>query len=371
LKKIFISIPWFSPAFKAGGPVQSISNMVNQLKEGYEFYIYSSNADLHGLPLHITETDSWCNYNANTKVWYAGRNDRSKNLVEQVGMIKPDKLFIIGIFDWHFNLVPLFFCKGVHKILSARGMLHPGALSQKAVKKKTFLQLMKWFGLTKRCSFHATDTVEAGYIRNHFGAYAIIHEAGNFPRWIGPGIFMHKDSGQLHLVSIGIVSAMKNILLVLQALEQCKSAVQFDIYGPVKDALYWENCLQQMKLLPPNIQVFYHKEITPDKVPEKMHASHVFIMPSKSENFGHAIYEALSGGLPVITSEFTPWNGLEVENAGLNVQNDAGTLATAINFFAGMNETAFEKWRRGAVGYAEKAVDEGRLQKEYETMFGS
>ena len=36
-KKVLICIDWFLPAYKAGGPIQSISNMVNHLKNHIEF----------------------------------------------------------------------------------------------------------------------------------------------------------------------------------------------------------------------------------------------------------------------------------------------------------------------------------------------
>jgi glycosyltransferase involved in cell wall biosynthesis len=366
---IFISIPWFSPAFKAGGPVQSIRNLVEAMDEGYTFYIFCSNTDLHGLPLHITQTDTWCNYNAYTKVWYAGKSDRSKNLVEQVGKIQPDQLLIIGLFDWHFNLVPLFFCKGVNKILSVRGMLHPGALSQKPIKKRFFLQALRFLSIHTRSAFHATDITEAGFVKDHFGIAAEVFEAGNFPRRIQPGPVNFKEKGALRLLSIGIVGPMKNILLVLQSLSACPGKIQYDIYGPVKDLPYWEKCLQEIKKLPGNINVQYHKEITPDQVPGKLYASHVFIMPSKSENFGHAIYEALHAGLPVITSRFTPWNELEANDAGVNVDTETSQLSGGINFFANLSNEEFTIWRKGASAYAENAVDEEKLREAYEEMF--
>ena len=46
---------------------------------------------------------------------------------------------------------------------------------------------------------------------------------------------------------------------------------------------------------------------------------HALILFTKGENFGHAIYESLSVGRPVITSYFTPWNDLQEKNAGVNV----------------------------------------------------
>ena len=349
--------------------MQSIANMVRELKEGYQFYIFCSNTDLHELPLQITNTDCWVSFNDYTKVWYAGRQNRSRHLLEQVDIIKPHSLFIIGLFSWHFTIVPLFFCKGPQKILSVKGMLHPGALSQKWLKKKAFLQWIKWMQLSKRCTFHATDAKEAEYIQHRFGRQVSIRQAGNFPRWIGRNSALIKESGHLKLVSIGIVSPMKNILLVLQSLEHCRGNIAYDIYGPVKDPVYWEQCLKQIKLLPQNIQVNYHKEITPDKVPEKLQLSHVFIMPSKSENFGHAMYEALSAGLPVITSTFTPWNELHEKNAGINVAAAKDALLDAIEFFVAMDNDKYEEWSAAATIYARSKVDIETLKTAYLQMF--
>jgi glycosyltransferase involved in cell wall biosynthesis len=369
LKKIFISIPWFSPAFKAGGPVQSIAHMVNELSEGYTFYIFCSNSDLDGLPLDITLTNEWVPYNAYTQVWYATRKERSERLLAAVKQLQPDYLYMVGFFSWHFTLVPLFFCKGPKKILSVRGMLHPGALQQKAAKKKIFLQWMKWLHLKKRCSFHATDQAEAKHIEALFGPAALIHVAGNFPRIIPRQPALYKEAGQLHLISIGLLSPMKNILLVLQAMVKITARVQYDIYGPVKDRDYWQQCLEQVKQLPANINVQYHKEVRPAAVAEKLGAAHVFILPSKSENFGHAIFEALSAGLPVICSANTPWNGLEEAHAGMNVTLQIDALTHAINAFAGMKENELETWRLGAVRYAAKALDMATLKRSYDKMF--
>ena len=369
LKKIFITIPWFHPAYKAGGPVQSIANMVNELREGYEFYIFTSNQDLDGLPMHITQIEEWVQYNAHTKVWYATKLNQSRNLTEEVERIRPDCLYMVGLYDWHFTMVPLFFTKVPQKILSVRGMLHPGALGEKALKKRLFLQMMKWFGLPKKCGFHVTDATEGGYVKAIFGQHIIMHEAGNFSRRMEVLQLPVKEPGSLRLVSIALLSAMKNILPVLQTLEHCRGEILYDIYGPVKDIGYWEQCLQQIKLLPANVRVQYHKDVTPAEVPQKLSHAHVFILPSKSENFGHAIYEALSAGLPVITSDHTPWNGLEEAQAGLNVTTDVEGLKPAIDFFAEMDNETFLQWHSGALRYAAVHLDVEGLKGAYGKMF--
>jgi glycosyltransferase involved in cell wall biosynthesis len=249
-------------------------------------------------------------------------------------------------------------------------MLHSGALSQKKWKKKMYLQLFKLMEYQYKFDFHATDEEEAGYIRDYFEGETKVFVAGNFPNKIGLLPLPGKEVGRLKLMSVGIISPMKNMLLVLQALEKISGYIHYDIYGPVKDEEYWDLCKQQMKLLPENIEVVYHKEIDPVRVKEVLSLSHVFILPSKSENFGHAIYEALSAGRPVITSSKTPWNGLREAKAGVNVSVDYEIeLAEAIEFFVGMDHLGLLEWQQGAVEYAEKAVDVEEIGEGYKEMF--
>jgi glycosyltransferase involved in cell wall biosynthesis len=355
--------------------------------------------------------DEWVQYNACTKVWYSS-HDIMPVLQASVKKENPDKLFIIGMYDWQYNFKPLLLCKGVKKIISVRGMLHPGALTQKGFKKKIYLLLWKMLGLHKQNSFHATDEAEKGYIQDVFGKAVQVKVASNFPRVISLQPVVKKEAGHVKLVSIALISAMKNILLVLEALvsASCESLVvsseeekksyelltvsnkeenlnggkskianlqskiftiEYNIYGPVKDEKYWEQCMAVIKKMPANVIVHYHGDIQPDKIAGVLSASHVFILPSKSENFGHALYEALSAGRPVITSNNTPWQKLEAAKAGMNVSLDStNELQKAIGFFAAMNEVELNDWSNNARVFAEKAMDVEEIKRQYEEMFG-
>lgn len=46
-KRILICIDWFLPAYKAGGLIQSVSNMLTHFKNEFNFWIYTSNKDLN------------------------------------------------------------------------------------------------------------------------------------------------------------------------------------------------------------------------------------------------------------------------------------------------------------------------------------
>jgi glycosyltransferase involved in cell wall biosynthesis len=365
---VFISIPWFLPAYRAGGPIQSVANLVNNFNAGITYKIFCSNADLNNEVLPNIVTDEWVAYNNYTQVWYASKQI-SAALKAQVATIKPNAIFIIGIFSWQFNIVPLLFCKVPKKILSVRGMLHPGALTQKKWKKRFFLQALKILGVGANTVFHATDDVEASFIKKEFGQKANVAVAGNFAKVVNKEAPLFKQAGFLNMVTIALISPMKNHLLVLEALMHCTANISYSIYGPIKDAAYWQACLTQITLLPKNIQVCYHGELAPTKIADVLAQNHLFIMPSKSENFGHAISEALSACKPVITSQHTPWAALLENNAGMNVATEQFEISTAINFFADMQNEIYLQFVKGAGIYSDNNLNTVANTNAYRSLF--
>ena len=369
---IFICIDWFHPAYKAGGPVQSIANMVAQYqKEGVQFRIFTSNEDLDGSVNQSVPFDRWIDYNESTQVWYASPKLHTMQVMKrEIKNSNAGILFIVGVFSWYFEQLPLFFGKGLVKIVSARGMLHPGGLSQKPLKKKIFLALWNMAGISRRYLFHATDTAEKGFIQQAFGKTSRVFVAGNFPHVFRFQPATKKISGSLQLVSIALLSRMKNIALVLEALQHSQHQISYDIYGPIKDEPYWEQCLEIIKMLPANITVMHKGDVVPTKIESVLTNYEVFILPSKSENFGHALYEALSAGKPVITSHYTPFNNLQIQKAGQNVSvQNVTEITAAIDRFAAMPASEFAAWNTGANKYAAGHLDVEVVKGEYDEMF--
>ncbi|HEV7330121.1 MAG TPA: glycosyltransferase [Flavisolibacter sp.] len=371
MKTVWISIPWFAPAWRAGGPVQSVQNLVAVPVEGVAYRIFCSHSDWDGAPLPGVETGKWVPYNAWTEVWYAGPQKRRQEMVRELERVQPDVLFVNGIYNWHFNILPLLAGKKVRRIVSVRGMLHPGALSQKRMKKKFFLWLWKGLGLHKGLEFHAATAEEKGHVERVFGKGARVHVAANLPKALERQEVTEKEEGSLRLVTVALVGPMKNILLVLQALQGVTEKVDYHLFGPVIDQGYWQQCTAAIAALPANITVHVHGELHPACLPQALGKGHVFVLPSKSENFCHAIYEALAAGKPVITSHHTPWNGLQEASAGWNVDiQDVKEIAKAIGSFAAMQAAELEAWSLGAKGYAERSIDLAAIRQEYRILFG-
>ena len=248
-------------------------------------------------------------------------------------------------------------------------MLHKGALSQKWLKKKIFISFLKTFSISNKVFFHATDKNEAQNVIKVFGDKSKVYIAGNFPKKITAEIPINKKRNELSLVTIALISPMKNHLLILSALKEIKDNIEYHIIGAIKDKDYWLQCMKIINELPGNIKVTYHGEVTPKEVINYLNDEHVFIMPSKSENFGHAIIEALSAGKPVITSHNTPWNNLQENKAGLNVSLNVAEIKIAIDHFIKMSSEEYIEWSDAAVSFSKKAIDYKQLNIQYENMF--
>ena len=59
--------------------------------------------------------------------------------------------------------------------------------------------------------------------------------------------------------------------------------------------------------------------------------SSLFVLPSKSENFGMAIAEAMSYKIPIITTRGTPWQEIQDKDAGWWVELSQVNIDKALN----------------------------------------
>jgi glycosyltransferase involved in cell wall biosynthesis len=291
--------------------------------------------------------------------------------------IKPGIIFLNGLYSFSYHLKPLMAAwlyrsqnKPTKIILSPRGMLHPGALSQKRFKKWLYFLLFKLSGVSKKISWHATDEKEVHFIRQKF-KHARIDLAGNFPKLSKPQPSPYKEQGKLIMGTIALISAMKNHLEILNALKSIGGAITWHIYGPIKDQSYWQSCTSLINQLPSNIQVIYHGAINPNQVPSALETIQLFILPSKSENFGHAICEAMSAGRPVITTDTTPYSNLQHFNAGytINNQNFNEDLTKAIQLFADMETDEFNVYTENAIGYIHNKTNLQKIKSQYQNLF--
>jgi hypothetical protein len=329
---ILVFYEYFLPGYKAGGPVQSLANLIMLLKKKYAVYVITTRYDLHAeIPYTAAIPNTWNEVMFNSgfmQVWYAKdpvslRMHDIKKIVEE---IKPDFIYLNGIYTFSFVFKPLLFSffnqqkYNYQLVVCPRGMLQQGALAVKSAKKKIYFSVMKFVLRKLRINWHATTVDEEKDIRSFIGNNEKIITAENIPKKPLESIpFIEKKKNELKLVFLSLITEKKNLYFLIQLIQSLSIPVELHIIGPVKDEAYWKRCKDAIGN---NKNIKYCGDVVAEEVQETFSGYHGLILPTKGENFGHAIYESLSTGRPVITSCFTPWNNLEKDNAGWNIEID-------------------------------------------------
>ncbi len=378
-KKILIIYEFFSPAYKAGGVIQSLRNLIALLHNDFDFYFITGGYDLNeSEPLSTIQLNQWNDIliedQAKIKVWYDDKKRldlvKMKSLISQVN---PNTIYINGFMHIAFLLNPLLVIKysefrNTSVIVAPRGMLQSGALSTKSFKKKWYLKVIQLLGLTKNIHWHITSEEEKEGINQYFPSTANRFTLlGNIPQ-LPVNDFLHseKTDGILRIVYASIITEKKNLHYTLESLRYCTSSIFFSIYGVIKESDYWSRCEAIINNLPANIQVKYFGAFKPADMQQIVSKHDAFILLSKGENFSHAIFESLGTPRPIITSHFTSWNGLKEINAGWNLAIDnPQETGHQIDEIARIDNDHWQKYLKGAHDLANNYLARQDFKNEY------
>jgi glycosyltransferase involved in cell wall biosynthesis len=253
-------------------------------------------------------------------------------------------------------------------VISPRGMLQEWGLKHGRIKKKLFLAILKLL-TSKRSIWHATDEQEKIDILGIFGNDQEVHVASNIPRSIGlsTSIQFPDQSGKIRLVFLSLINPNKNLHLVVEAVNQWSHYYTLDIYGPVIDENYWNMC--KKKII--NSSVSYKGSIPPWEVPQIIQLYHFFVLPTQGENFGHAIFDALSSGVPVVISLKTPWKNIDSTKAGFYIDvNNPDSLKDLLESISLLSADDYNVYRTQSLVYASTYLSSKDYVKEYDFLIG-
>ena len=95
-RSILLFTDWFEPGFKAGGPIRSCVHFVQQMKEAYNIYVFTTDRDLNETSAYPNiETDTWLEYDQQIKVFYCSPQLLTwGHIRDQIKKVGPDFIFI-------------------------------------------------------------------------------------------------------------------------------------------------------------------------------------------------------------------------------------------------------------------------------------
>jgi len=289
-------------------------------------------------------------------------------------------MYLNSFFSLRFAILPILFARlrlipRVPIILAPRGEFSPGALRLKRFKKRCFLMLGRVSGLYRDVIWQASSEHELGDIQREFGQDACIVVAPNFAMPSDSPVLAErspKQAGVLRVVFLSRVSRMKNLAGAMRMLRGMQGRVCLDIYGPLEDAGYWQECQEAIRALPSNVAVHYRGMLAHAEVGSVFREHDVFLFPTLGENFGHVILEALAAGCPVMISDRTPWKNLKQAEVGWDLPLEQPELfERALAECLMMDDEAHRRMSIRAAEFAQARIQDPEVVEQNRRLFGA
>ena len=362
--RILIFNNYYSPGFRAGGPVRTLANMVDRLGGEFDFHIVTLDRDVGDTtPYPSVEVNTWTQH-GKARVMYVPAAYLSLHLIAGIAEERAaDVIYLNSFFDPIFTQRVLWarrfgLIAGAPIVLAPRGEFSEGALGLKRRKKQLYMRASRVIGLYKRLTWQASSELERSdilrilpYVRpseiREAMDIAPVHDDKPFDRPV------RRSDLPLRVCFLSRLSPKKNIDFALRALSLVKAQATFTVYGPIGHPKYWSSCEALAAALPSNLTVVYAGELHPNEVKGRLAQHDLFFFPTLGENYGHVIHEALGAGLPVLISDQTPWGDVVERGVGWVLPLDSeAEFARKIDDFAICEDFQVEAIKEAARKYA-------------------
>ena len=371
--RVLVFNNFYLPGFKGGGPIKTLKNLFDETGNNISYKLVTSDRDLgDNVPYPNIHYNDWKTV-GNTDVLYIRPKIKGYiNIFKGLSKNSYDLLYLNSFFSIRFSLLPLLIAKSQKKpvVLGPRGEFSEGALSLKPLRKKLYISFYRKLGLHHNTVFQASSLHEEGDIKKELGNEIDVFIAED----IGSAEFAknisREDNKTIKAVFISRISPKKNLIIALKALNSVDYPLLYHIYGPIEDEDYWKQCQNIITKLPCHITVEYKGELIPEQVITKLSQYDFFFMPTKGENYGHVIAEALCAGLPLVISDTTPWRNLKDLGLGWDLPlNNINKFSSVINELSQMPINEHLKMRTHILNWAKQKFTELNAVQANISMF--
>lgn len=316
-----------------GGPSQSVPQLVRHLRdEGVDGRIVfvetlekSRNriVETHGLDVRSARLTG------SPKIYYA--RDFDGVLAETFASHRPDIVHIHSM--WRYPAWAAWRrakAAGVPVVVSPRSNLYTHSLRKSRWVKRTARALFVDRMLREAAFVHSTADSEteavrvAGYgatpIRTIPNGIEAIELSDYSDRSAALQVLgMKTDPTRPHLLFLSRVDPRKRVADLIEAFGRSAEAgarnAELMIAGPASDS-YAAELAEAAQAAGVAERVHFLGMLRGDQRVAAYAAADLFVLPTQFENFGIAIGEALSAGLPTVTTTETPWESIPANGAG-------------------------------------------------------
>ncbi|WP_418358573.1 glycosyltransferase [Shewanella basaltis] len=331
-----------------GGPARSIPMMCFGMENcGLKNFVFSVNRDDEKNILLDNSNVGWCKSKPGIINKYYFSLDFYFNLkCKIVELINKGEVFYIHVHSvWSFPTLFVFLlCNryGIEYILTPRSSLQLASISKKRFFKSLLRFLFVDKFVCKATHIHLTSKQEESEFSINFDNNNIINvengldftEFEFLPERLAAKKQFDLPSDSKVLLFLSRINERKGLDLLFDAFCSLKVKGNDNLYlliaGPDDNSEILKNIYARSVDLGVSKYIKYVGMLVGDARLKAYSAADVFILPTKFENFGMSIAEALASGVPVITTKDTPWSILESNNFGKICTRDAPDIERCI-----------------------------------------
>lgn len=373
LPRVMIFCEYFLPGYRAGGPIKSVKGILLTLNDQFRFSVWTRDHDLGNSEVYSAEVQEDIREKLSAEIRYLRAHETT--MTEMVRAMKKEiyeLVYLNSFFSWRFSIQYIFLrwmgiLPKARVVLAPRGEFSPGALQIKSLKKRFYLRMSSFLGFYQGITFQVSNEKEKAEVLNLLERYGITGEVFEASDLIfldqGANLpLKKKNKNQLKLVFMSRISPMKNLETVLMTLQKVQTPVTLDIFGPVdeeKDQTYFEKCRSLGENLSPYHSIRFLGPVEASKVIETLNQYDVLFLPTRGENFGHIIFEALQAGCLPLISDQTPWSDLARAEAGIIIAEEkSNEYVNAINQLLVMDDLEWHQYQIGMKKYLQKKMSQ-------------
>lgn len=230
-------------------------------------------------------------------------------------------------------------------VRSPHGSFMPVALRKSAWRKRLFGCGFEKPLLRRTDCVHAASDLEAAAMRA-YGCRALIQVIPNPVEPIGapPDAQARVDRlfpelrGAPYVLALGRMHPMKGLDLLVEAWSRVNREFpdwRLWIVGP-DEAGTADRLRRQIRQAGMDQRIRLGGAVHGDDKQALLAQAGLFVLPSRTENFGMVVAEALSAGVPVIATRATPWRALDANDGGNSAPEKCGWwVETSVEGLAG------------------------------------
>ncbi len=296
---------------------------------------------------------------------YDGKNKTKTNILKLLKY--HDVIHYFG--GWDYFHVKVFLACLLYKkkyILTPMGIFEPWSLEQKKFKKKLALTFYQKTILNRSDVIHVTSKIESENLKtitNNPNIKIIAHGIDKCVDYSEKKFFVNTKK---RAIFFSRLHKKKGIMNLVKAWKKINPTDwELHIYGPD----YHGHKIEINRIKNNSDQIFIHEAIYDSEIKTELFKKFdLFILPSKSENFGYVILESLSCGLPVLTTNKTPWEDIKNKNAGWIINDDEYELTEQLNKILNTDKDDLIKKSKNAIDLAKLYLWEN-LIKDYLSIY--